>query len=448
MSKPATRAPGLDPVAVNPVDETAHTFNSDATPDDLVHFEAYEAGRIFYGTDQLVEYIAGSLPIIVTVPHGGLAAPAHIPKRIGGVHEPDIHTQELARLLQQAFAVQLGLPNAQPHMIINRLQRGRLDMNRNEQEATGGNPLTKKAWRQFHAFVRRAKREIVRGRSITRPASIAPISSAAAIPAAFCRGLCIDLHGQSHDSRHQLGYVLSENELATFSDAMLDDLSAPTTQALVDKCSLRIAIDLPGAAAPDAAVAAAEAAVAAAEVGAGGAGAGVCGGAVPAAHIGNVSLGPPRCVAGPTTLSEIVRGSKSLGGMLEALGHPCVPSPSSACAKGHYFNGGYNSHCNGSGSLGAQQRRKEREADRAAAALAPPPNRPVQDPDVAFTNLFDSTLETECFLAIQMETAYQGHRDSQPNMQRFANSMAKTLCQFADMHVLKEGEKFPTPQTQ
>lgn len=347
MSKPA-RAPKLDPTCKNPLCVDAHCFDdSGSLENDILHWRQYRVGQIVYGADRFVEYIPGNLPIVITVPHGGYAAPGHIPDRIGGVHEPDIHTQELARLLQAAFSSVLGVPNAQPHMIINRLQRSKLDMNRNEMDASGGNPVTRKSWRQFHAFVRRAKREIVRGRSITNPlwkskegsapgspngasssAAASPSFSSAAAASArgYSRGLCVDLHGQSHDRRHQLGYVLNQQELSVLSDAVLD-----SSQEMIEKCSLRIAIDpAPAAGVSPKVVQALQRAC--------------C-----ISGQGVAALNPARA-HDPTRLSEVIRGpTKSLGAMLEKMGHPCVPSPSSPHAHVGlppgksltYFNAGY-----------------------------------------------------------------------------------------------------------
>lgn len=428
----SVHAPPLSEHNENPFDRHGVQLD-DLESDDILRLGEWRVGQRYYGVDAFVEYIAGNLPIIITVPHGGYAT-GGIPDRVGGVHEPDIHTQELARMIHQAFAEQLGRPDAQPHMVINRLRRGKLDMNRNEEQATMGHPLTRKAWRQFNAFVRRAKREIVRGRSITRPgwsADATDGSEAAAAATAvegFSRGLCLDLHGQSHDHRHQLGYILNQTELSSLSDSMLD-----SSLEMVDKCSMRVAVDPAGAAAAHAAM--------------NGSGSG--------------GLGHPRNQS-PTLLSQIVRGQKSLGHMLEALGHPCVPSPSSPHAGLDvvYFNAGYNTYVNGSSCIGAQQRKKEMAATRDAAAaaasnasccsLSDSVGIPMSalDPDPSFTFLFDTALVDECFLAIQAETAYEGQRDSEENMRVFANNFAKALCQFIDLHVLKEGECLPQPLAQ
>jgi len=47
------------------------------------------------------------------------------------------------------------------------------------------------------------------------------------------------------------------------------------------------------------------------------------------------------------TLSEVVRGSSSLGALLENGGCPCTPSPSSPSPSGTYFWGAYTTRCYG-----------------------------------------------------------------------------------------------------
>lgn len=116
---------------------------------------------------------------------------------------------------------------------------------------------------------------------------------------------------------------------------------------------------------------------------------------------------------------------------------------------------------NGSGCVGAAQRKKEYAADLAAVLPSPSASGSASaasaaadaaaiplgtpDPDSDFSFLFMTALESECFLSIQAETAYEGHRDSVENMARFARNFAQALCQFTEMHVLKEilGERMP-----
>jgi hypothetical protein len=232
--------------------------------------------------------------------------------------------------------------------------------------------------------------------------------------------LVVDLHGQSHDRRHQLGYVLNQADLEGHTDAQLD-----ASKALRDKCSLRAAVALPShrhAAVDDSAATAA---------------------------------GVPRNNGAP--LSSLVRGARSLGALLESLGHPCVPSPTSPHAhlpphgkKLTYFNGGYNTCVHGSNLMGVAQREKERAAAAIASASAAGATASVHpaatptDPDPSFSALFTSTLEAECFVSVQIESAYEDNRDSDAHMQRFAHNLAQALCTFTQWHVLADGEAWPS----
>jgi len=235
--------------------------------------------------------------------------------------------------------------------------------------------------------------------------------------------LVVDLHGQSHDRRHQLGYVLNQADLEGHTDAQLD-----ASEALRDKCSLRAVVAMPsrGDAAVDDVAATAAA-------------------------------GVPR--NNGTPLSSLVRGARSLGALLESLGHPCVPSPTSPHAhlpphgKLTYFNGGYNTCVHGSNLIGAAQREKERAAAAiaasAAGATALVQSAPtISDPDPSFGALFTSTLEAECFVSVQIESAYEDNRDSDAHMKRFARNLAEALCTFTQWHVLADGEAWPSTRKQ
>lgn len=396
MSSTVLRAPDINPIAANPIDPAAIEFHC-ASVDELLH-SSYRVGCSYYGTDKYVEYIAGNLPLLITVPHGGYSNPAHIPDRTRGVHEPDIFTQELARCIVSSCA-RASDGQAVPHVVINRVRRTKLDMNRGEAEATEGNEQMRRSWKEFQTFVKRAKREIVRGRSITNvkwkqqqimqsnektngtahspshstSSVIAASSSSSAAVASyssssppfssftsvissspFSRGLFLDLHGQSHDLRHQLGYILSQQELSILSDEVLD-----CSREMCDKCSCRCAIDAPpdaivtewtpaaplcASSAPDAFSAAATHAVVTSTPP-----------TLPFGSLHPTSSSSAFSSSSPTTLSSILRGERSLGALLEQMGHPCVPSPTSPHAetgpgteqgkhKIMYFNGGRRTH--------------------------------------------------------------------------------------------------------
>ncbi|WP_435125604.1 hypothetical protein [Micromonospora tulbaghiae] len=166
--------------------------------------EAFVPGTSYFGENDYIEYVAGNLPVIFTAPHGGLLEPEAIPQRSsascgpGTVTVTDTNTEDLARQIQQAFFSRTG---KYPHVIINRLDRSRLDANRDIGQAACGNPLAEQAWREYHEFIDAAKADAL---------------------AEFGRGWYTDLHGHGHTvARLELGYQLTAETLRR-SDAELD----------------------------------------------------------------------------------------------------------------------------------------------------------------------------------------------------------------------------------
>lgn len=148
-----------------------------------------------------VEYLAGTLPLIISIPHGGYLIPADIPDRpcTNCAKNQDTYTLELGlRLREQLFLV----TGKYPHMVISHLHRTRLDPNRDIKEAASGNELAEKAWREFHNYIEKA---------------------AAEVNMSYGKGLYIDLHGHRHElKRAELGYLLNGEELR-LDDEFLND---------------------------------------------------------------------------------------------------------------------------------------------------------------------------------------------------------------------------------
>jgi len=169
--------------------------------------ETLEPGTTQFGTSEYVESIVGDLPIILSAPHGGTLAPATIPDRTFGVMVRDAYTQELVRAVYSALLAKTG---RHPHVVINRLDRTKLDANRELAEAAQGNEAAETAWAEFHAFTDSAKTRVT---------------------ADWGAGLYLDMHGHGHAiQRLELGYLLSRDEL-NGTDAQLD--------AIADESSLR-----------------------------------------------------------------------------------------------------------------------------------------------------------------------------------------------------------------
>ena len=164
----------------------------------------YQPGQSYFGRSNYIEYLAGDMPVIFSVPHGGSLTPAEIPNRNCAGYSADCatisdgETEELARAIQQAFRSHYG---HSPHMIICRLKRTKIDCNRDVREGAAGNVYAQQAWEEFHLYINIASNAVV---------------------ASTGRGLYIDLHGQSHPiGRVELGYLLTADQL-TNSDATLN----------------------------------------------------------------------------------------------------------------------------------------------------------------------------------------------------------------------------------
>jgi hypothetical protein len=164
-------------------------------------------GRIYRGTNDYVELLAGTLPLIISAPHGGQLRPASIPDRSSSTATTvrDTNTEELAREIYIRFMTRLG---AAPTVVITRLHREKIDTNREIVEATEGNPIAQRTWYEWHALIAAAQAQVLSTRG---------------------RGFYIDLHGHGHAiPRLELGYLLTASQLAE-SDAALNALATSSS---------------------------------------------------------------------------------------------------------------------------------------------------------------------------------------------------------------------------
>lgn len=157
-------------------------------------------GNSYFGKNNFTEYIAGSLPIIISAPHGGDLNPTTIPDRT--CNNPttvrDSYTQELIREIDSAC---MEIFKCHPHIIICLLDRKKIDANRDLNDGTCENPYAIEAWNDYHNFINIAKNKI---------------------NADYQKGFYIDLHGHGHAiQRLELGYLFSKTELQ-YSDSVLN----------------------------------------------------------------------------------------------------------------------------------------------------------------------------------------------------------------------------------
>ncbi|WP_452602109.1 T9SS type A sorting domain-containing protein [Pontimicrobium sp. MEBiC06410] len=154
-------------------------------------------------TREYIEYIPGNLPIIISAPHGGVKQSgatvggvfypdndSSLNDRNCGTNERDDNTDILIREIQTEI---FNLTGCYAHVIINNLHRSKLDPNREQNEATCGDPDALDHWNAWHSFIDQAS---------------------TAVETNWGKGLYIDLHGQSHSiPRIEIGYNITASQL-------------------------------------------------------------------------------------------------------------------------------------------------------------------------------------------------------------------------------------------
>lgn len=171
--------------------------------------------QVIYGTNNYTQYHVGTLPIIISTPHGGLLTPASIPDRTcnSPTFALDSKTIELARQIDTAL---FNLTGCHPHLIICNLKRTKVDCNRNIADGACGNIDAISAWTDFHDFIDTAQ-------------LISQIQYGG-------KALYIDLHGHGKQPyRLELGYGLSSGAFYN-TDSVLNTapyIAASSIQNLV-----------------------------------------------------------------------------------------------------------------------------------------------------------------------------------------------------------------------
>lgn len=160
--------------------------------------------------EQYIEVRSGTLPIVLTVPHGGALKPGNILARRYGVTGTDSNTIPLAEMLIEELQARYG---GKPHAIISRLHRSKLDPNREIVEAAQGDTTSEAAWHRFHDSAQKACDLVMKKHGY---------------------GLLLDIHGHRHlDQRVELGYLIKGDQLKQ-SDAELN-----ANAALIAATSIR-----------------------------------------------------------------------------------------------------------------------------------------------------------------------------------------------------------------
>jgi N-formylglutamate amidohydrolase len=180
----------------------------DAKPDEGKNHPSvalhWREGQVFSYKNNWLECGVGNMPLIITAPHGGRMIPDEIPDRKGsGITTAlDTNTEELARELERVLVETYGI---RPYVVICNLRRTKVDLNREINEATEGNPEMIKVWNKYHAFIDTALHTAVQHHG---------------------RAIYIDLHAHGHEiQRLELGYMLNASDLSyVYSGALLPSI--------------------------------------------------------------------------------------------------------------------------------------------------------------------------------------------------------------------------------
>ena len=85
----------------------------------------YTPGEIVSDIDNRIQYYVGNTPIIITVPHDGDIIPTTIPERTGDTTKAE-NTLGIAEYFYNTFTSN-GANGLYPHIIVNNINRSRLD---------------------------------------------------------------------------------------------------------------------------------------------------------------------------------------------------------------------------------------------------------------------------------------------------------------------------------
>lgn len=152
---------------------------------------------------EFVEYEEGNIPLIISVPHGGILECSSLPERKTGVLGIDKGTIEFSKNLvfqiRQKFKEQC-LEDKSPYYIFSLVPRSKIDLNRAEYEAYNQESLlAREIYNHYHSKI---KQWIVN--NLKR----------------YNRSLLIDIHGFEKDNRppgfRDVEVILGTNNLRSF----------------------------------------------------------------------------------------------------------------------------------------------------------------------------------------------------------------------------------------
>lgn len=149
----------------------------------------------------LLDVVEGTLPIVISAPHGGSLRPEGWPVRQGGVHARDTNTYEIAHAMAEAIRRRTG---QMPYLVAAKVHRRHLDLNRDDLESGALQGEAQfQLWSSYH-------------RSIENAAQ-------AALQRGEGKAILIDLHGHGHEhGLIELGFAISAEQLRKPDDQLQD----------------------------------------------------------------------------------------------------------------------------------------------------------------------------------------------------------------------------------
>tara|TARA_B100000700_G_C15043982_1_gene856873 strand:- start:551 stop:1576 length:1026 start_codon:yes stop_codon:yes gene_type:complete len=229
----------------------------------LLGQQTFVPGQSYFGQNNYIEYIAGNLPIIIGVPHGGTLTPSNLPV----IHNRGVDNGsfETSHLLYDSIVSHTD--GCFPHMIISHLHPSVMNPVREIDTAAGTNIDARNAWYEFHDFIDTAKFQITNS---------------------WGAGHYFEMHGNGHSEMWtEVGLGVSKTYLNGSDSLILSRTNYSTVKNL--------------------------------------------------------------CTHGGADFLEIIKGSTSLGGLLESKGWNSVPSPLNPSPNtGGFFYAGWNTWKHGS----------------------------------------------------------------------------------------------------
>jgi len=163
----------------------------------------YTPGEIVSDIDGRIQYYVGNTPVIITVPHDGEETPSTIPERNVGELKRAENTLGIAEYFYNSF-IGNGATGLYPHIIINNINRSKLDPDTSPQIGAQ-NEYALSYFTRYHNYI-----QVAVDSTNTN----------------FGVGILVNLSGHSNDDNDfiELGYLLSKNDLDG-SDSLIDNMS-------------------------------------------------------------------------------------------------------------------------------------------------------------------------------------------------------------------------------